>query len=52
MGFKEVVHTVSMCNVLDSRVGKTHVDDNLQLEHVLYCLEKKGYLAHISQMGI
>ncbi len=35
MGFKEVVHIVSMCNVLDSRADKTHVDDNLQLEHVL-----------------
>jgi hypothetical protein len=52
MGFKEVVHTVSMCNVLESRAAKTHVDDNLQLGHVLYCSTKRGTLTYISQMGI
>jgi len=52
MGFKEIVHIVSTCNVLDARAGKTHVDDNLQIENVLYCSTKKGYLACISQMWI
>jgi hypothetical protein len=35
-------HCIHVCNVLDSRVGKTHVDDSLQLEHVLYCSTKRG----------